>query len=867
MSRITAPWAKTNRKKLSDPEFRWLGVLPHSIDVAASLGVLLKGNTRRRIEAAAGRPLAQSDVARLQAILFLHDVGKYLKGFQDKLFGGAPGLFDGHVGQMLHLIELAKSGAPAGQLGGRLIDLLGLKEVARWFPDFPTACDALTLVFSHHGGYSGPETSKEPLKGQGERTVLGHDPLEGIERHGRAAVYLFPEAFWDGPLLPVTHAFWHAAEGLFILADWIASTNSPEWRGGPCFPLDGEGGTPRDRLAESTKTAERILEGTGFHGAIPRETPPDPLFATNGKPLRPLQQAVNEIPPDRKVIVVEAPTGEGKTEAALIRFLVLHAADQVDGLYFAVPTRAAGVQLHGRIHEFVRRVHYGSPPVTLAVPGSPQRMQDYHPDPGRWKTWSSDYSARFLTSGVGVGTVDQALLSALLVSSTHARAAATLRLLLVVDEVHSSDPYMLAALRALALRHVTLGGHILFMSATLGSTALAEILGREPPPFAEARDAAYPLLTSGVSFDDAVSAPFPHDQARERIVRMRRLRPDRLLDTLRRAVDQGARVLLVRSTVRDALRDQTTLQAAGIPTLLVPHVSNDGVFSLAHHSRFAKPDRAVLDSAIEETLRPSRFRMRSGVVVVTTQTAEQSLDIDSDLLVTDPCPADVLIQRIGRLHRHKLPRPERFVDPWCLVLDPGDLGRYLDPDGDITWVLEGMGFPWVYRNLLSVSETMRWVDAGRLIQPSQSRAMVEDSTHAAHLRTVAEGLGIKWVKLWDKLYGEQDSHRALGLRSSVAWTAAPVSGRNAIRSDEDIRTRIGADTVDVATDFVSFLGNRIENLPVPESRLKGADPDRIDRAVVLGTDGPVVILDIGGKQFTYGPRGLERVDGMGLDAY
>jgi CRISPR-associated endonuclease/helicase Cas3 len=36
---------------------------------------------------------------------------------------------------------------------------------------------------------------------------------------------------------------------------------------------------------------------------------------------------------------------------------------------------------------------------------------------------------------------------------------------------------------------------------------------------------------------------------------------------------------------------------------------------------------------------------RSGIIVVGTQTLEQSLDIDADLLVTDAVPADVLLRK------------------------------------------------------------------------------------------------------------------------------------------------------------------------------------------------------------------------------
>ena len=103
------------------------------------------------------------------------------------------------------------------------------------------------------------------------------------------------------------------------------------------------------------------------------------------------------------------------------------------------------------------------------------------------------------------------------------------------------------------------------------------------------------------------------------------------------------------------------------------------------------------------------FQTRDGLVAVTTQTAEQSLDIDADWLVTDIAPGDVLLQRIGRLHRHERARPARFEEARVTVLapTPEQLASTLNPRGGVMRGRTMLGLGSVYENIVGVARDAR----------------------------------------------------------------------------------------------------------------------------------------------------------------
>ena len=387
------------------------------------------------------------------------------------------------------------------------------------------------------------------------------------------------------------------------------------------------------------------------------------------------------------ISILEEETGGGKTEAALARFVKLFETGLVDGLYFALPTRTAATQIHRRVQAAVSRAFWTRRRWCSPVPGylmvddvSGERLapfdvlwNDSDAERFRYRGWAAENAKRYLSGAVVVGTIDQVLLSSLMVSHAHLRATALLRHLLVVDEVHASDAYMGRILEHVLQRHRAAGGHALLLSATLAGEARFRLLNpgvpSARPGLQEAKRKSYPLLSHRGA--EARGIPVPPAGRNPSSRRRRQTRDEPTGSREAMALDaaaQGAKVLVIRNTVTDCVATQLALETAAAASDRTQLLFACQHVPAPHHSRFARADRAALDAALEARL--GRTRPDGGCVVVATQTVQQSLDIDADLLLSDLCPSDVLLQRMGRLHRHARPRPESFGTPETLVLVP-----------------------------------------------------------------------------------------------------------------------------------------------------------------------------------------------------
>lgn len=829
----------------------WHRLEDHCIDVAGVLEALLQRPViRRRLARAGGREdLDEAQVARLCFLAFLHDLGKCSLGFRAKAVP-ALGPPSGHLAALRPLWT-------EGPELHAFLAAIGFEQIDRWAGE---AAEALLLaVFAHHGRR--PDLSYS--QGSDAGLLAGwrgrqREPFRRLAELVATGRRLFAAAFEEPAALPATPALQHLFAGLLMLADWLGSADEP------CrFPYAEPGDPPREAFVRAR--APEVLRAVGL---VP-PAPPDPLpdfRHQHGFAPRPAQAGIDRLPlPDGhagSVVLLEAETGSGKTEAAFRWASRLIDAGLVDGCFFAVPLRSAAVQLQGRMQRWLDRTYgQGVAEALLAVPGY-YRMGEAEGRalPGfavQWTDdettlrhrarWAAEHPKRYAAASFAVGTIDQALLGALQVRHAHLRAACLVRHLLVIDEVHASDAYMTALAERLLTLFRACGGHVLLMSATLGAETRARLVEqrRKVPPFAQCVDVSYPRIT-------ASHAP-PLDPAPEgegKTVELRPLPamadPEAVAAEAARAVRAGARVLVLRNTVRAAIATQMALEEAlgqDHPALFRVR----GQVTL-HHGRFAAEDRRLLDEEVAQ-----RFHKDGPVeaaVVVATQTLEQSLDLDGDLLITDLCPVDVLLQRIGRLHRHPRSRPPGFEAARCLVLVPEDGSL----ESRLTRAQDGIGPERAYANVLAVEATRRMIEDGAIWTiPHHNRRLVEEGTHPDRLQALADAAGPDWAKHWSETYGTRSQQRSHAYDSSIDFEKSFADLRWP-DSAEKVATRLGAADLLLPLErpLASPFGSTLTHLKVPRWMTPADLPE--EPVLTLAEDGGIAL---GERRYRYDRFGLQ----------
>lgn len=668
-------WAKTTREATGA-----FHPLPcHLLDVAAVarnvFTICLHERVRDRLTSAIGESDPESFFAFLAGA---HDIGKACPGFQKRL----PNL--------ARVTGLSFSTNNQCRPHG-IVSAHAIKE-------FLGKCPAATLfgqiVGGHHGVF--PRSSNlrigADVLGNGEWNEVRVCLLSELARvvgldldQARKALGNLADPF----IVPVL-------AGFVSVVDWIGSNQE-------FFPYVGQQDedfttSPDDYWIQAQDKAVSALEALGWLPTVTfqHEAEFNEVFVsfTPNK----LQESVIEIARAQScpyLMIIEAPMGQGKTEAALYAADLAMCRGVARGLYVAMPTQATSNAMFRRVLDdyLKRRKHSGKLNVQLvhgnallAESGSnvaegevaafePDSVQD---DSSHEDVLTADVEAqswftarkRPLLAPFGVGTIDQSLLSVLQTRHWFVRMFGLAGKLVIFDEVHAYDAYMSTILERLLHWLAELDCTVILLSATLPDArrkALVEAYsGRN-----NAESQRYPRIT--------IAQPRHFVQGKEQEVRhkgqyapqcvhvpMGDLKslvltvasPDlsTLSGDLYARLINGGCAAVICNTVDRSIEVYRHLQANLQDTeCLLFHARTLQMWRRAR-------EEEVLGKFGKNGERPKR------AVLVATQVVEQSLDLDFDLLVSEIAPMDLLLQRAGRLHRHPRQRPNGLERPELIVL-------------------------------------------------------------------------------------------------------------------------------------------------------------------------------------------------------
>lgn len=647
-------WAKTAKSGATG----WHPLILHMLDVAASADAILARepeSTRKRMAAILGMEWEDAS-AWLLLVIACHDLGKACPGFQSKW------------PELLALTGLRLPRSANTDIHHAFVSQIALTEMLQG-KGWPEELAELVAdaVGCHHGNRA---SEKAKGKADAEIYVGRGERLETVRYDWTQARQSLFQALLNilRPAAPPTKQTLNGPDfmllsGLTSFADWIGSNE--DWF---TFGSPDDCGDLQEWFQKRREIAEQALNAIGWESRTPLSSEPKSFKQVFGFAPRPLQRAVADALVDVKgpaILLLEAPMGEGKTEAAFFAHLELQRRFGHRGLYVALPTKATGNAMFKRTLKFLHSQGTDRKLDLQLVHGAKllnDTFQNLHlsgiHDPARGGEvrageWFTN-KKRALLSEYGVGTVDQALLPILPVRHNFVRLWGLANRVVVFDEIHAYDAYTGTLLVHLLRWLLALGSSVVLLSATLSPSIrrkLAEVVNADLPQ----QEAEYPRLSDFRS-GAVIQKHFEADPARRRTLGLQAIRTElpSMRSTIEDHLSSGGMGLVLVNTVQRA-QDLYRLYPEGEPLeregQRVGKRLSDGTDVFLFHARFPADRRQQREEQVLQTFGVSGNR-DGRKILIATQVAEQSLDLDFDLIATDLAPIDLVLQRAGRLWRH-----------------------------------------------------------------------------------------------------------------------------------------------------------------------------------------------------------------------
>lgn len=810
-------WAKSH--KTTDGEPLKYHLLPyHLLDVAAVAWVLLERDSRlcSRLAQMAGMD-AHNFRVWFTFLMGLHDVGKFSPRFQaldKRVVAELEGVIDTKpytirhdtLGWFLFKDVLRDKLTPENSIFGKIIQEKSWTKMKVW-------ADA---VMGHHG--KPPESDK---KGSDDFFCADSKKASSLfsEDWGN---FIGKDLTNDYVTFETKKEFSWLYAGLAVLCDWIGSSED-------FFKYHSDIKSLEEYWRVALESAEIAMQEISIIPATAREeTSFEELFPFIAMPTN-LQEWAStvRIPVHPSLTIIEDIPGSGKTEAAMMLVHRMISQGIADGVYFALPTMATSNQMYDRLSKksTVGQEPYrmlfaeGETPSLVLAHAHAKLNEDYKYSLFSSKTnsrennyskddasitaecnaWFADSRKKCFLADVAVGTIDQVLLGVLPSKHQSLRLIGLFRKVLLVDEVHANDPYMHEVLCEALRFHASFGGSVILLSATLPDKMKQELLNAYNQGLAGDRSEfpqnfnlgkEYPMASvyaNGVLESKALESR----KDLQRTIQVKFLNTLEEVTALIQEVSvKGKCIGWIRNTVTDAMD--------GYNKLKKPEIPSDRLHLF--HARFAMGDRLDIEKNVLKWFgKESNHTSRKGRVLVATQVVEQSLDLDFDVLITDLAPMDSIIQRMGRLQRHKrdldgnpvssqadkdqredrilyvfaAEMPNETKSNWYSQLFPG--GAFVYPDHTLLW-----------RTAALLAEN------NKITMPDDARDYILNAFDKNKTRIdVPEAL----EKSSDKAHSEEMSHRLIGNMNTLKFEEGYIITESTWLPDTVTPTRLGDKSV------------------------------------------------------------------------
>ena len=549
------------------------------------------------------------------------------------------------------------------------------------------------------------------------------------------------------------------------------------------------------------------------------------LFPFIEKPTPLQQQALScqltNIGPE--LFIMEDVTGAGKTEASMILAHRLMAAGKAHGIYIGMPTQATAngiyqrtAKVYGQLYQadshpslvLAHGASYMNPTFTQTIINldniSQQKyLNNDNSASSECNEWFVDTRKKSLLAEVGVGTLDQALMAVMPFKHQSLRLLGLRHKLLILDEVHAYDSYMVKLLESLLHYHASQGGSAIILTATLPFFLREKLLNAfysgltsTPSPLTLNTDLPFPLFTQLNQKNLVEQAIETRDEVKRQVNINWINNISSGIEKIKSAIEQGKIICWIKNSVADAI---------SLYQQIKQNLHLDSKQILLFHSRFAYCDRLTIEQkTIEWAGKTSNNTIRSAKIIIATQVIEQSLDLDFDEMISDIAPIDLLIQRAGRLQRHvrdkhgniksathqNQPRDERNP-PILTVFAPTWQD---DPSEDWLDNPEFRNTKYVYANHAYLWFTQRVLrERGVITMPEEARLLIEAVYR--HDLEPPKGLQEAFYKALGEQLGQSSQAKSIILNFNKCYSREQFNGE--WDKEIEVSTRLSKDNIDL----------------------------------------------------------------------